>query len=85
MDREQLLNRMIRSAERTVAELEQLVRDIEYWNAVRTDCPPFDVGRDKVALKAARDYLAHLKTRPDVISQEVFDRLQNCFRARPNG
>ena len=80
MSRQQILDRLIFRTRRIVAETDQLVRDIEWWNANRNDAPPFDVGRDKVTLKAARDYLAHLETRPDYISDELHGKLLACFK-----
>lgn len=56
-----------------VAELEQLVRDTEHWNRVRTDAEPFDVGRDRVALAKARECKAALD-RGDTIASERLNR-----------
>lgn len=42
MDREQHYERIRRNGLKLIAELEQVIRDIQWWNRNRTDCPPFD-------------------------------------------
>lgn len=46
--------RLLKGLPKIIADLEQLIRDQEWWNANRLDAPPVDVGRDKVYLAAAR-------------------------------
>ena len=38
-----------------IRKTEQLIRDIEWWNANRTEHPPFDIGRELVFLAKLRE------------------------------
>jgi len=41
-----------------VRECEQFIRDVEWWNANRTDAPPMDCEPERVLLPVARACLA---------------------------
>ena len=64
MTKDELLDKMIRDTKRLIHKMEQLVRDIEWWNANRTDAEPFDVGRDKATVHFLQKHLAELESRP---------------------
>lgn len=49
------LENLQRQIRKIVADQEQIVRDLEWWNANRNDAEPFDVGGDKVVLAKARE------------------------------
>jgi hypothetical protein len=40
-----------------VRECEQFIRDVEWWNANRTDAPPMDCETQRVLLPIARECL----------------------------
>lgn len=61
VDRDDLLDRMIRNVQRTIRKVSQLIMDAEWWNANRPDAPPFDVGTDKAVLSHLRKHLAELR------------------------
>ena len=54
--------RLDKRLRRIVAEYQQIIVDIEWWNEHRTDAPPFDVGNDRLCLRAARHALACLRS-----------------------
>lgn len=56
---------MIRDTQRSIADIEQFIRDVQYWNNHRTEHPPFDC-EDLIIARAA--YLRHL----EVLKSGVF-------------
>lgn len=54
MDREQHYRRIQRRGLKQIAELEQIIRDIEWWNRNRTDAAPFDCEWARVQLDFAK-------------------------------
>lgn len=60
MPRDITLRSLQRSARKIVRELEQQIRDKEWWNNNRLDAEPFDVGVERIALKHARNELQAL-------------------------
>jgi len=49
--KQQLLNRILSRLRKMQAELEQTIRDKEWWNDNRTDAEPFDIGWNRVILR----------------------------------
>lgn len=48
----------LKRLEQIIADAEQLVRDVEWWNRNRTDAPPMDCEPERVMLPMARACLA---------------------------
>ena len=64
-----------RNAVRVRDQIQEIVNDIEWWNANRTDAPPFDVGADKVAIRLAEQHIAELDSGVEPIPSETLDKL----------
>lgn len=58
MDKAKLRLRMIRRLHRMKNELEQLIRDKEWWNENRTDSMPIDMGWERAMLQCVDGQLA---------------------------
>lgn len=68
----------------TIAECEQIGRDIEWWNANRTDAPPFDRGGGICAARLANEILLLLET-DQLIPIAKWERLREQLEANANG
>lgn len=70
--------RLIRNLRKTAEELEQMARDMAWWNENRTDAPPFDNGGELVAADLARQMLQFVENDrpiPDSLSKRYFAQL----------
>lgn len=67
------LDSMIRHARKIIGELEQFIRDTEWWNANRTDSDPMDCEGEKLLLHEARLDLECL-LRGDTIQSAVHSK-----------
>lgn len=65
--------RLLRRTRKIINELRQIVADKEWWNEHRTDCEPFDVGADRVALVAHEKMLPYIE-RDERIPDDVVRR-----------
>jgi hypothetical protein len=63
-----------------IAEMEQLRRDIEWWNANRTDAAPFDAGGDIATAALARQVLERLEA-----NEPIPDSLWERYRQQLEG
>lgn len=59
-NREAVRRRLRKRLTRKIDEMEQLVRDIRYWNNARLDAPPFDCGDVLVAIGLVKQMVLHL-------------------------
>lgn len=56
--REKLRQKIIRDTNRQIAEFEQVICDVEYWNSINPNETPFDCGLERVLIVFARKILA---------------------------
>lgn len=61
LSRGQMLEKMKRDSRRIIAELEQMIRDIEWWNRHRADCDPLDCEGERLLLAEAKKDLECLE------------------------
>jgi hypothetical protein len=66
--------RLLKGLRKIVANCEQLVADIAWWNANRLDAAPFDSGGDLVAAQLGRQLIALIE-HDEMIPDPLWDRL----------
>lgn len=67
--------RLLKSLGNAIAEMEQIIRDIGWWNNNRTDCPPFDAEATRVALSKARQVHAIVEADKGPIPDDLWNDL----------
>lgn len=68
--------RIIKRMQKIIAECDQCLRDIAWWNKHRKDCPPLDPEPFRVSGMLARQVL-ELAEQRQRIPDELFNRLCN--------
>lgn len=72
--------RLYRFLRRTIAEAEQMIRDMQWWNENRNDAEPFDIGGTIVYLQLARQCLALVESNQR-LPDDLWARLTEQARA----
>jgi hypothetical protein len=66
---------------RIIRECEQFIRDVEWWNANRTDAPPMDCEPERVLLPVARACRAAWDAGDSVRAGELSARMLEIAKA----
>lgn len=71
---------LVRGLRKCIADNEELLADLEWWNANRNDAEPFDVGGTRVAIKLAEECLG-LVLANQRLPDDLWNRLQKQLEA----
>lgn len=83
--REYYRRKLLRCYRKALAEVEQIIRDLEWWNENRTDEQPFDVGADKVAASILREIISLLEANeniPSSLTERLYEQLGGTVEGR---
>lgn len=72
--------RLLKSFSKTIAEMEQMIRDVEWWNNNRLDCPPFDIEVTRVALSKAKQVHAIVEADEGPIPDQLWNELMAALQ-----